>query len=415
VEERREGAERRDRERRHRVPGPPGPPGGRERRQRNVGWRNRDILRAALLVAGVYATLHLLWFTSSLIFVGFLGVLFGLALSGGVDRLKAAGVPRAIGAVLIVLTFIGVLVALGALMAPTVRDQAEDLRERLPQAIDQLEGWLEQHGRVVGAILGEEEEPAPPPGDPAVVPADPQAAPPAPGLTGPEPAAPGLRERMTGELGNLARYLFPFLTSTLAVMAGILAVVFIAIYIAIQPDLYHRGLMHLFPHRSRRRAGEVLSRMALMLRRWLVTQLVAMAAVGAITTGVLLLLRVPSAIALGVLAGLLEFVPIIGPIIASIPAIAMAFLDSPQKALAVAAAFIAIQQVESQIITPVLMKEGVDLPPVLTLMVQSLMAAVFGFIGLVVAVPLLAAAMVPIKMLYVEDVVGDEMELPGDG
>jgi predicted PurR-regulated permease PerM len=170
----------------------------------------------------------------------------------------------------------------------------------------------------------------------------------------------------------------------------------------------------MFPHRSRAKAEEVLGKMAIMLQRWLITQLVAMIAVGAITVVTLMVLQVPSALALGVLAGLLEFVPIIGPIIASIPAIAMALLDSPQKALLVTLAFVGIQQVESQVITPLLMKEGVDLPPVLTIVVQAIMATVFGFIGLVVAVPLLATAMVPIKMLYVEDIVGDEMTLPGD-
>jgi predicted PurR-regulated permease PerM len=197
------------------------------------------------------------------------------------------------------------------------------------------------------------------------------------------------------------------------VLAGVLMVIFIAIYIAVQPKLYHSGLMHLFPHRSRARAGEVLTNMATMLRRWLVTQLVAMVAVGAITTAALMLLDVPAAVALGVLAGLLEFVPIVGPIIASIPAIAMAFLASPQQAIAVAAVFVVIQQIESQLITPILMKEGMDLPPVLTILTQAVMALVFGFVGLIVAVPLLGAALVPIKILYVEGVIGDEMDLPG--
>jgi predicted PurR-regulated permease PerM len=416
--ERREGYERRIDERRERVPGPPGPPAGGERRSRAIGWRNRDILRAAALVAGTYITLQLLWFAQSLFFVAFLGILFGVALAGGVDHLTRWRIPRALGAVIIVLLFLGFLTGLGALMAPTLRDQTHQLREDLPAAIDRLENWVAQHEGIIGTLFGDEAEdatgdarqPAPPA---APTPAQPGAPPVSPAAQD-EPGAPSLRDRITGELGGVTGYLFPFLSSTVAVIAGILAILFIAIYISIQPDLYRRGLMHLFPHRARRRADEVLRRMAIMLRRWLVTQLVAMLAVGMITTGVLLLLDVPAALALGVLAGLLEFVPIIGPIIASIPAIIMALVDSPQKALIVALAFIGIQQVESQIITPLLMKEGVHLPPVLTLVTQSVMAAVFGFIGLVVAVPLLATAMVPIKMLYVEGVVGDPMELPGD-
>lgn len=394
AEEQRQGSDRRDQERRRRVPGPPGPPGGTERRQRSVGWRSRDILRAALLIAAVFVFLRLLWFASSLFFVAFLGVLFGLALSAGVDQLNRLGAPRAVGAIMIVVIFIALLTGLGAMMAPALREQVDTLRRELPAGIDRFERWIErQQGGVVGVILGTE---------------DPR---PAPGVQ--PPPEPGLRERLTGELGNISRYLFPFLSSTVAVLAGLLMVLFIAIYISVQPSLYRSGLMHMFPHSARPRAEQLLHRMAVMLQRWLLTQLVAMVAVGIITTVTLMLLRVPSALALGVLAGLLEFVPIVGPIIASLPAIAMAFIDGPEKAVAVTLAFIAIQQFESQVITPVLMKEGVDLPPVVTILVQAIMAAIFGFIGLIVAVPLMAAAMVPIKMLYVEGVVGDPMTLPG--
>lgn len=354
-------------------------------------WHSRDILRAALLVAAVYLALRLLWFASSLFFVVFLGILFGIALAAGVDALKRLGVPRGIGAVLIVVFALLVLVGMGRLMAPTLTTQFEELRTTLPAAIDRLEEWIDaRRGGVVEAVLPEEDAQA----------------------SGEDPDS-RLRDRVVGELGNLTRYLFPFLSSTLAVLGGIVAILFIAIYFAVSPDLYRRGFLHLVPHRSRPKAEEVLGSMGAMLRRWLVTQSIAMLAVGAVTTGTLLLLDVPAAVALGVLAGLLEFIPILGPILASIPAIAMAFLSSPQKALLVAGAFVIIQQLEGEVLTPLLMKHGVDLPPVLTLVVQSTMAAVFGFIGLIVAVPLLTVTMVPIRLLYVEDRIGDPMEVPG--
>ena len=154
--------------------------------------------------------------------------------------------------------------------------------------------------------------------------------------------------------------------------------------------------------------------MAFSLRRWLVTQLIAMVAIGAVTTGVLLLLGVRGAFALGVIAGLLEFIPFVGPIAASIPAIAMALLDSPTKALYVGLAFTAIQQTEGHLLIPLLMKNSLRLPPVLTLLTQALMATVFGLLGLLIAVPMLSAAMAAVKMLYVVDVVGDEIEVPGE-
>jgi len=119
--------------------------------------------------------------------------------------------------------------------------------------------------------------------------------------------------------------------------------------------------------------------------------------------------------ALGIIAGLLEFIPTIGPILSAVPAIAMGFLDSPEKALYVALAYLGIQQLENHLLIPLLMKGGMDLPPVLTIVTQGLMALLFGFLGLLIAVPLLAAVMVPVKMLYVQDALGDEMIMNDKG
>ena len=172
--------------------------------------------------------------------------------------------------------------------------------------------------------------------------------------------------------------------------------------------------MHLFPHRARRKAGEVLSATATTLRRWLLMQMIAMVAIGAVTTVALLLLGVKAAIALGILAGLLEFIPYVGPILSAVPAIAMAHGGRTREGDLCALAYVAIQQLEGVVLQPLLMKEGLELPPVLTILGQALFALVFGFMGLLLAVPLLATAMVPIKMLYVRDVVGDEVSVPGD-
>ncbi len=171
--------------------------------------------------------------------------------------------------------------------------------------------------------------------------------------------------------------------------------------------------MHLVPHRGRHKAGEIMDAMGVTLRRWLVAQSIGMLVIGAITTVALLLLDVRAAVALGILAGILEFIPYFGPILSAVPAIAMGFLDGPEKALWVVAAYLAIQQIEGNLLTPFLMKEGLDLPPVLTIVGQAVMALVFGFVGLIIAMPLIGAVMVPIKLLYVQDVVGDDVALPG--
>ena len=225
---------------------------------------------------------------------------------------------------------------------------------------------------------------------------------------------PTLRERILGQLTGLTRYLFGFLSSTISVVAGLVLILVLSIYIGADPDTYHDGLMKLFPRPWRTRGGEVLTAMSVALRKWLVTQLIAMVVIGVVSTVVLLILGVNAAVPLGVIAGLLEFVPTVGPILSALPAVAMGFVDSPQKALAVIVAYIAIQQMENYLLIPFLMREGVDLPPALTIVAQALMALIFGFLGLLVAVPLLAASMVAVKMLYVQDVVGEPVEVLED-
>ena len=124
-----------------------------------------------------------------------------------------------------------------------------------------------------------------------------------------------------------------------------------------------------------------------------------MIVIGAVSTVVLMALKVRAAVPLGILAGLLEFVPTIGPIISSLPAIAMGFVDSPEKALAVAVAYVGIQFLENHLLIPLLMKQGVNVPPALTIVMQALMAIVFGILGLLVAVPLLAAIMIATRII----------------
>jgi predicted PurR-regulated permease PerM len=410
------------------------------------GWRTRDILRAAALVAGVYVALELLWVGRSVFLIGFFGVLLGITLAAGVDRLERYRVPRGIGAVLIVLLVFGALTGLGLLTAPQISRQLGELRQQVPQVIDRIERWVQQRGGGVAEIIKaaadtspqaadasqQQGDGAPPQGDRARQQAG---APQATGATGgparsQQPSDTSaqqsrgdqqqgggqvdLRKGITQQLAGVGRHFFSVFSSTVAVLGGLIIMLFVAIFVAVDPGLYHRGLMHLFPHRSRRKAGEVLSATATTLRRWLLMQMVAMLVIGSVTTVVLLLLGVKAAIALGIIAGLLEFIPYVGPILSAVPAIAMALVDGPEKAIYVAIAYTAIQQLEGVVLQPLLMKEGLELPPVITILGQALFSLVFGFLGLLLAVPLLASVMVPLKLLYVRDVVGDEVTVPGE-
>jgi predicted PurR-regulated permease PerM len=370
-------------------------------------WNGANVLRATAIVTGYLLALLLLWIARDIFLTAFIGILFGLAVGSGAALLTRLRVPRGLAAAVVVFGFIAVLYGIAVWIAPTLRDQGALLKERVPEAVDRLELWLNERPGLAGMVLG---------GQPVThartaaqdtaAASEPKRAA-AAADTGSAAAVPTLRQRVSQELSGASRYFFPFLSSTVTVVAGLFLILVLSIYIGADPSLYHTGLLHLFPHGGRERARIVLSRVAVVLRKWLVTQLIAMVVIGVVSTGALLALGVKAAVALGVIAGLLEFIPTIGPILAAVPAIAMGFLDSPQKALSVGLAYLVIQQLEGHLLIPILMKEGMDLPPALTIITQGIMALLFGFLGLLVAVPLLAAVIAVVKLLYVEDVIGD--------
>ena len=392
------------------------------RHRRKIGWRSRDVVRAAGLVLAMYLALRLLWFANALFLVTFLGILFAIAVSAGADRLERLRIPRGVGAAIIVLSFFALLGGFGAWLAPTLRSQGAELRQKLPEAIDRVEQWVnKRQSGMFGILLGGTEA-VPRQGGTSTAAdsgatqgrarTDSAGGRAAAGGTAQRAAgdsagtqaggAPQLHERIQGKLSGATRYLFPFLTHTVEALGGILIVVFLSIYLAADPQLYRRGVLALNPDRRRAQAALVMDRVGEVLRKWLVTQLIAMVVIGAVSTTVLLILGVKAAFALGVLAGLFEFIPTVGPLLSAIPAVAMGFLDSPEKAAMVAAAYWGIQFLENHILIPLLMKGGMDLPPALTVVTQALLALVFGFLGLMVAVPMLATVMVVVQVLYVE-------------
>ena len=373
-----------------------------------------DAFRIATMVLGFFVALLLLWQIRTLVLTVFLGVLFALAVSAGVDRLERWRVPRGIAAPLIVFTFVGLVAAFGGWIGPTVRQQTMELRTKLPEAVGKLEQWVESRGGgVIATITGLADDTTSAPvgagtgadsaaraGADTVADVLPDSASGAVIKQAPtKPAPTTLRDRLLAQIGGAGRQFLHVLGSTLAVLAGILLVIFLSIYLAIDPSVYRRGLLHLVPRRLRGQTEEILSAIVVTLRKWLVTQLIAMIVIGIVTTVVLMALKVRAAVPLGILAGLLEFVPNLGPVLSSLPAIAMGFVDSPQKALAVAIAYVGIQFIENHLLIPILMKQGLNLPPALTIVMQSLMALIFGVLGLLVAVPLLAAIVIATQIL----------------
>lgn len=359
-----------------------------------------DALRLAASFIGLAVAVLLLWHTRTLVLTVFLGVLFALAVSAGADRLQRFRIPRGVAAPLLVFGFVAVLGAFGTWIGPTVRTQTKELKTKLPEALEKLEIWVRSKGGgVIATVIGLDNDggAAQPSGKPA-----PTGVSDSVKVVGapPEPAEEtrSLRDRLLTQFGGVARFFVPVLSHTLAVVAGIVLILFLSIYLAIDPSSYRRGLLRLIPKERRPRVDETLTAIAAALRKWLVTQLVAMVVIGLVSTVALLALNVRAAVPLGILAGLLEFVPTLGPILSAVPAIAMGFVDSPEKALAVTVAYVGIQFLENHLLIPLLMKEGVDVPPALTIVMQALMALVFGFLGVLVAVPMLASIMVAARI-----------------
>jgi len=394
--------------------------------RQSIRLPTRDVVRVLALIFGFYVTVRLLWIAHPVVFLFFLGILFGLPLAQGADLLKKRGIPRGIGVALILTLFLGLLTAGGVSMAPILRAQSKELQERLPEAMDKIDAWLGHRANGVLGILFNEEssDTLRTVGSQRLAPTDSSLAPivvtdssvvdtittPSGAVvrrtqTRADTVAAGgnLRREITKQMSGAQHSFLRVLTSTFTVSGAFMLVLFIAAYIGVDPALYHGGLLELFPARQRPRTAVALANLATTLRRWLVTQLIAMVVIGAVTTVFLFAVHVKAALPLGILAGILKFIPIVGSIFAAIPAIAMAFIDSPHKALVIAIGYFVIQFVENHLLVPILMKHGVNIPPALTLGIQALMALLFGFLGLLVAVPLLAAILTIVRAVNAQD------------
>ena len=382
--------------------------------------RAATAFRVAAIVFGLLIALRFLWIAHAIFIVTFLGVLLGLAVSRAVDGLEKLHLKRGLAAPLVILVGLGALTGIGALMAPSLRNQTQQLTTELPKLVDQADRWLQQtpaKALVQQPQQGSQQQqqqasPQQPQQGSQQKPAAGAAAAPQGGQQEQQQQqSGGLRAQLGKELRGSVKFLFPIVSSIFGAIGGLVLVIFIAMYVAADPGVYREGILHLVPHHRRERAQEYVETLADTLRQWLIARLMAMVLIGLITGSALALLKVKGAAALGLIAGLLEFVPFFGPIVSAIPAIGIALLDSPQKALYVLILYLIMQQLEGNVITPLLLKKRLDIPPILTLVAVAALGVVFGVIGMLIAEPLLAAILVTTKMLYVNDVVGDEVKV----
>lgn len=329
------------------------------------------VLLILLLLALVYYTIDILLLIFSAVLIAIF--LRGLALPIS-ERLRIGEGWAVLGvSVLLVLVLAGGI----ALLAPSVAEQVQSLRVKLPQSARQVGEYVGQFGWGQALIRQ-------------------------------MPSVDTVLQKI--DTGQVVSGVGGVFSSTVGAVGNFFVVILLAVYIAAEPRLYSSGLIKLFPVASRGRAREVLDTTGETLGWWLIGKIGSMVFIGLLTWIGLSIIGVPLALTLGLIAGLLSFIPNFGPIISALPALLLAFINSPITAVYVLGLYVGVQLIESNLVTPLIERETVELPPALTIVFQLVFGVMLGGLGLVLATPLLAMLMVVVQMVYVGDVLGDREE-----
>ena len=188
---------------------------------------------------------------------------------------------------------------------------------------------------------------------------------------------------------------------------------FVAVYLAAQPELYRGLCLRLLPRTAHHRTRVLFARTADILRRWLLGQLVVMATIGTLSGAGLWALGIEAAFALGLLGGLLSFIPYVGAVLAAVPATLVALTQGPGYAAAVVLMYVGIHFVEGNFVTPLVQAEATSMPPVVALLSTVAFSILFGPSAVLLAAPLTLAAMVAVEVLWVQHALGEPP--PPDG
>ncbi|MBB1489983.1 MULTISPECIES: AI-2E family transporter [unclassified Paracoccus (in: a-proteobacteria)] len=327
--------------------------------------------------AAVFVTLLLIllvlaaWQLSFVLLLAFAGILLAVLLRHLALVLSRHTPVSTSAGVLVVALGIAALLVLGIVfLGPQLFGQVDQVIRSLPAALGQAEALLQQYSW--GQFLLER--------------------------------VPTADERPNW---NILGTISGTVSTVVGVLANMVIVVTVAIFLASDPQLYRRGVLHLIPLDKRERAAEIMDALGQGLWRWLIGQGVAMATVAVLSGLGLWLIGVPLAMGLGLIAGLMDFIPYVGPWLGAAPAVLLALAQGPTEAAYTALLFLVIQQVEGNVLMPVIQKRASALPPVLTILAVVAFGVLFGFMGVLLATPLLLVTIILVRMIYVEDVLGD--------
>lgn len=195
-----------------------------------------------------------------------------------------------------------------------------------------------------------------------------------------------------------------FFKTTFGVLGDVYVVLFIGIFFTVSPQLYKKGIVQLVPIQGRQKADDVLNKLGDSLKKWLKGKLFAMLVVFILTSIGLLIIGVPMWLSLALIAGILNFIPNFGPLIAMIPAVLVALLQGPATAGFVAGLYILVQVTESNFITPAVQKKLINIPPALIIIAQLLVGTLTGGWGIILATPLMIIVMILVQELYIKNI-----------
>ncbi len=321
-------------------------------------------------------SLYILWQIRKVLLLIFTAVVLANALNILVEKFRRVGIKRLFAVLLSILLMVALTVGFYWLIVPPFAEQVLELTDQVPRGIEKLGQWLELLSADIPADL----------------------------ITFPEIQIDQLIQQLQPLLNQLLGGGFSIAFNSLAVVAQVLLVLVLTIMLLADPKAYRQSFIRLFPSFYRRRVDEILTLCDHSLRGWLVGILVNIAAISGLSFVGLVILQVKLALAQAALAGILTFIPNIGPGLSVVPPIAIALLDAPWKAIAVLILYIVIQQVESNLLTPLVMKQQVSLLPAVTLLAQVFFATFFGFLGLLLALPLTVVAQVWLKEVLIKDI-----------
>jgi predicted PurR-regulated permease PerM len=354
--------------------------------------RSRNDLAWAISVGGIgtvafAALLVATWYFASTLFLIFAGVLLGVALYAMSNLLgRVIELPHSLRLAAICLVLLALLSGVLFLGGATIAKQATVLGNTIKSQVVNVRTFLEKYGVDTSYLdFGNLTAPPAAAGDTPAAPATPHNL----------PSAGAIASGGGAILGQTLKIVL----GTVGAVGNFFIVLFLGLCFAAQPGIYRDGLIHMAPARHRANAAIVVDRIGETLQRWLIAQMVTMFAVFLITWIGLALLGIPGSFILGVQAGLLTFIPTVGALIGGLIVVLASLASGWVAALSAFLLFLGIHSLESYILTPMLQRQALEIPPATLFAFQILLGVVFGIWGLALALPLMAVVKVVINFL----------------